>query len=185
MNLKSISMLKHPRERVWPAIRDRLPEIVPLIDDIESVTVESREEKRNGTVLLVNTWKGKPKLPAIVAGRIRPEMFAWTDRAEYRVETFECLWRLEPHFFADRIKCSGVTRYEPAMGGRGTRITFEGDLELSTRNLPGVPTVFEGALASAIELFVAALVPKNFRKLTEAVGKFLELPNAAGNGGKS
>jgi len=173
MKITSVSMLKHKRDDVWATVRDRLAEIVPLIGDIESVTMQSREEGRDGAVRLVNIWKAKPKLPAIAVDYLKPDMLAWTDRAEYRRPTFECLWRIEPHFLPDRIKCSGVTRYEQAMGGRGTRVTFEGDLDLRLHNLPGVPAILEGPLSSAIEAFVASLVPKNFRKLIEATGQFL------------
>jgi hypothetical protein len=174
MRIKSISVLKHPCADVWITIRDRLPEVIPFIEDIESVTVQSREEGTDGTVKLVNIWKANPKLPAIVTKFLKPDMLAWTDRAEYRVKKLECAWRTEPHFFTERIKCSGVTRYEPAMGGRGTRVTFDGDLELSLHNLPGVPAIFEGTLARGVETFVTALIPKNFRNLIAAVGHLLD-----------
>ena len=174
MKIKSVSVLKHPVPEVWTAIRDRLPEIVPFIADIESVTVQSRAEAADGTVRLVNIWKAKPKLPAIVTNYLKPEMLAWTDRAEYRLKTLECHWRTEPHFFTERIQCAGVTRYEHAMGGRGTRVTFEGDLEFSLHNLPGVPQVFENALVRGVETFVTALVPKNFRNVIEAAGRLLD-----------
>jgi hypothetical protein len=106
-------------------------------------------------------------------------MLAWTDRAEYRPQSFECFWRMEPHFLPERIRCHGVTRYEDAMGGRGARITFEGDLALSLDNLPGVPSILESALKGGIETFVSALVPKNFRKLIDAVGQFLDSPGVS------
>ena len=179
MKIKSISVLKHPRESVWTTIRDRLPEIVPFLDDIESVKVQSRDERPDGAVQLVNLWKAKPKLPAIAANYIMPDMLAWIDRADYRPQSFECHWQMEPLFFSERIKCAGVTRYESAMGGRGPRVTVEGDLELSTHNLPGVPAILEGALASGVAAFVTALVPKNFRKLIDAVGQFMESPAGA------
>jgi len=174
MKIKSVSIVKHPCAEVWTTIRDRLPEVIPFIEDMESVTVQSREEAADGTVRLVNIWKARPKLPAIVTRYIKPEMLAWTDRAEYRVKYLECSWRTEPHFFSDRIKCAGTTRYESAMGGRGTRVTFEGDLELCLHNLPGVPAIFEGSLARGVETFVTALIPKNFRNLIEAVGHLLD-----------
>src|ERR1700719_3288075 len=82
MKIKSISMLKYQRDDVWATVRDRLAEIVPLIDDIESITMQSREEGRDGVVRLVNIWKAKPKLPAIAAEYLKPDMLAWTDRAE-------------------------------------------------------------------------------------------------------
>jgi hypothetical protein len=157
-----------------------LPEIVPLLDDIESVTVQSREEKPDGTVKLVNVWKACPKLPAIVTSHLRPEMLAWSDHAEWSGRNFQCNWRMKPHFYADRINCSGATRYEPAMGGRGTRITFVSNIELSTRDLPGVPAVLESAVSKAIEFFVTVLVPQNFRKVAHAIGGLLDTKPAHG-----
>ena len=53
-------------------------------------------------------------------------------------------------------------------------MTFEGDLRLSLHNLPGVPAIFEGTLARGVEMFVTALVPKNFRNLIEAAGHLLD-----------
>jgi hypothetical protein len=174
VNIKTITILKHPTELVWITTRDRLPEIVPLLDDIESMTVKSREERSDGTVKLVNVWKACPKLPAAVTSHIPPEMLAWNDYAEWPPRNFQCNWRMEPHFYTDRIKCCGVTRYEPAMAGRGTRITFHTNIELSVRDLPGVPAVLEDAVSKAIEFFVCALVPQNFRKIAQAVGGLLD-----------
>lgn len=179
VNIKTITVLKYSTELVWITTRDRLPETVPLLHDIESVTVQSREEKSDGTVNLVNVWKACPKLSPIVTSHIRPEMLAWNDHAEWLRQNFECKWRIEPHFFADRIKCCGLTRYEPAMGGRGTRITFETEIELHMRDLAGVPTVLEGTLSKAIESFVAVLIPQNFRKVAQAVGSLLDMDLAS------
>jgi hypothetical protein len=180
VKIKTLTVLKHPMELVWITTRDRLPEIVPLLDDIESVTVHSREEKPGGIVKLVNVWKACPKLPAIVTSYLRPEMLAWNDYAEWSRRNFQCNWRMEAHFYADRIKCSGITRYEPAMGGRGTRITFVTNIELATHDLPGVPAVLEGAVSKAIEFFAAVLVPQNFRKVAHAIGGLLDTKPAHG-----
>ena len=180
MNIKTITVLKHPTERVWTATRDHLPEVVPLLHDIESVTVQSREEKADGTVNLVNVWKACPQLSVILASRIRPEMLMWNDYAQWSPRNFECKWRIEPHFFTNRIRCSGLTSYLPAMGGRGTRITFETEIELHARDLPGVPAVLEGTISNAIESFLAVLIPQNFRKVAQAVGALLDMKRGLG-----
>jgi hypothetical protein len=151
-----------------------------LLDDIESVTVQSREEKSDGTVNLVNVWKARPKLPAAVTSHIRPEMLAWNDYAQWSPRNFQCNWRMEPHSYTDRIKCYGVTRYEPAMAGRGTRITFVTNIELFVHDLPGVPALLEDTLSKAIEFFVSALVPQNFRKIAQAVGSLLDTQSQRG-----
>ena len=170
---KSIVVVKHPPALVWATIRDRLSELVPLLDDIEKITVVERKEEMDGTVRLVNLWKANPKIPAMLASVVKPSMLAWTDRAEWNPRTYQCKWRIEPQFFPDRTRCTGITSYETAMGGRGTRITFEGSLDVAAHSLAGVPSFLESTISKGIESFVTTLIPKNFRKLTDAMGIFL------------
>ena len=170
---RSVIIVKHPREQVWTTIRDRLPEVVPLLDDIRGVSVQERQEGPGGSVRLVNVWHAQPILPAPLASAIDPDLLAWTDRAEWNAGDYVCHWRIEPHFFPDRTQCAGRTHYETAIGGRGTRITFEGELAVDARALPHVPTALGATVSAGIESFVTTLVPKNFRKLTTALSVFL------------
>jgi hypothetical protein len=172
--MKAIAILKHPPDLVWRTVRDRIHEIAVLLDDIENVTPTSRDPARDGALHIVNVWTARPRLPAVVSSRLGPELFAWTDRSVWPVKKLECEWRIEPHIFADRIKSQGITRYEPALGGRGTRVTFEGVLELSLANLPGVPPGFEGAVGAGVEAFLGTLIPKTFRKLIDATATVLD-----------
>ncbi len=164
---KTVAMIKHSRPLVWTTIRDRLSELAPMLTDVEGIVVQSREDRNDGTVRMVNLWQAKASIPASLAAVITPDMLAWTDRAEWRPQTWECHWQIQPHFFSDRIHCVGVTRYEEAMAGRGTRLTFEGNLEVTASNIPG--------LSGLIETFAIGLIPKNFQKLAHAVAQSLEV----------
>jgi hypothetical protein len=170
---KSLVVVPQPPERLWTAVRDRLQELVPLLDDIDAVTVESRETKPDGTVHIVNSWRARPPIPAALAAALRPEMLSWTDRAEWRADGRECRWRIEPHFYPERTRCRGVTLYEAAMAGRGTRVTFVGTLEVSAANLAGVPAFLEEITARAIESFVTSMIPRNFQKLVRVAADWL------------
>jgi hypothetical protein len=170
---KSLAMAKHPRDRVWSATRDALPGVVPYLDDVESIVVASRTEGPDGTVAIVNEWRAKASIPAALASVIKPEMLAWTDHAVWDPREHVCRFRVETRFFPDRVRCSGATRYEPAMGGRGTRVSFSGTIEVSPRGLPGVPAFLEATVAKGIEAFVAALIPQNLRKVVEGVEAYL------------
>ncbi len=170
---KSVIMVKHPRDKVWLTIRDHLAEIVPHLDDVGSITTEQREEQADDVLQLVNLWKADIDIPAILTSMIDPDSLRWTDRASWHAQDYQCHWQIEPHFFADRIHCSGTTTYEPAIGGRGTRITFAGQLEVSTHNLPGLPALMEKGADKAVEALVTTLIPKNFRKVTDALSEIL------------
>lgn len=169
----SVVVARHPREIVWKTIRDRLVDLAPLLDGVESITLLERREAEDGAVHLVNLWKATAEIPAILAKVVQPSMLAWVDRAEWRHEAWECRWRIEPRFFPGRIRCSGSTRYEPALGGRGTRITFAGTLEVDLAGVPGLPGFLGAPASGAVESLAIALVPRSFRKLADALSRLL------------
>jgi hypothetical protein len=171
---KSLVMVRHPPAVLWTTVRDRLPELVPMLDDIEAVDVEARREEPDGTVHIVNVWRARPQIPAVLTSVLRAEMLAWTDRAEWRADTGECHWQIEPHFHPEWIRCQGITRYEAAMGGRGARVTFEGTLDVSGVSLSVVPAFLSEVTSQAIELFVTSLIPKNLQKLIRAASALLD-----------
>jgi len=170
---KSIIIVKHPREKVWEVVRDRLDELVPYMDDIQSVAVQNKADMPDGIKEITNIWKADIQLPAILNSVIDSSMLSWTDRAQWQSDQTLCHWEIEPHFFPERTRCTGFTRYEPAIGGRGTRITFEGQLDVSTQSISGMPTFIEGRAATAIESLVTTLIPKNFCKITSALSTLL------------
>jgi hypothetical protein len=167
-SFKSIQIVKVPVEEIWLAIRDRLGELVPHLDEIQSVAVQERLTLPNGDVSLTNLWHAKAKFPAILSSVIKSDMLMWTDRARWQASDHVCVWTIELHFAPDRTRCTGATTFEPALGGRGTRITFAGEFGLNAKGLPGVPSLLEGAVAAAAEIFVTSLIPSNFRKLAMA-----------------
>ena len=170
---KSIIMVKYPRQVVWETIRDRLPEMVPFLDDVGAITQEYREEQAAGSLQLINVWKADVKIPPMLHSVIDPSTLSWTDRADWNDSQNTCHWAIEPHFFLNRIRCSGTTQFEQAIGGRGTRINFEGELEVTAKDFPGLPAFMEVAATQAIESLVATLIPKNFRKVTDALSHLL------------
>ena len=134
------------------------------------MTVDSRREDPDGTVHLVNLWRAKADVPVLLRSVVKPEMLAWTDRAEWLPGDWVCHWRIEPQVFSDRVDCIGATRYEEAMGGRGTRIVLEGELDVAPGKLPGRDLAdrwSDGPRAS--KSFVTGLVPRNFQKLAKAI----------------
>jgi hypothetical protein len=171
---KTLAIVKYPRALVWTTVRDHLPELVPHLADIADVEIQSRDESTSGIIRLVNFWRAETQIPSILKSVVTPEMLSWTDRAEWRPDTWECRWQIQPYFVAGGAQCNGVTRYEEAMAGRGTRLVYEGNLDLSTARVSGVPALVTGASASAIEAFVAGLIPRNFQKLAQAVSHYLQ-----------
>jgi hypothetical protein len=72
--------------------------------------------------------------------------------------------------FAPGLACAGRVTYEPAMGGRGTRASFEGEFDLPA----GGDSTLDRLLAGAVEMAATTLIPKNLRRTLEAAGQLLE-----------
>lgn len=173
-SFKSIVMSRQPWDRLWVTIRDRMPELAEMLDDIERITVLNRHELRNNRIQLVNEWRAKPRLPISLKPVIGSDSLIWLDFAEWIESEQRCCWRIEPQFLVGRIRCDGATCYEPAMGGRGSRITFEGKLDLDEGMPSGVGRLLQGGVAQIVESVVTAMIPRNFRRVVEAAGQILD-----------
>ena len=171
--LSSVVVVKQPLDRVWVTMRDRLPELAAALDDIESIVVVEREALRPGSVRLVNKWQSRQRIPAGFRDRLGTADLSWLDRNLWDDASHCCTWVIEPTVLTDHIRCEGSTRYEPAMGGRGTRVTFTGTFDLA----PGALGTFTGSLQKPVSAFVESIattvIPRNVRKVIEAASRLI------------
>lgn len=171
---RSLVGLRHPPRAVAAAIRDRMHEIAPALEHVECITTVARVDRPDGGAALVNAWRVNPALPPALSALVTPEQMGWLDHADWSADLSVCRWRVEPNFMSAAIACSGETRFEPAMGGRGTRALFEGRLDVDPAALSGMPAAWRGPASSAMELLVGTMIPQNFRRTAEAIGALLE-----------
>ena len=71
---------------------------------------------------------------------------------------FETRWRIDPHFLGQRTEYAGTTKFSEAMGGKGTRLTFEVDLAQVDES-------------KGIGSIMSSIIQRNFRELVEAAEK--------------
>lgn len=173
MQIGAVVILKHPVDLVWQTMRDDIEQVARLQDGIRELRVESREP-REGGVRVVSVWEAEVVVPALAAPYLDPGMFRWTDDAVWDDAARECRWRITTHHHADRIACAGSTRYEPALGGRGARVTSHGDLAWDLTGLLDLPRFMEASVSHGIESFIGGLVGRNFRKIMEAARVYLD-----------
>ena len=166
--------LRHPPDRVALGVRDWMGEIGPTLENVQQVATVVRVERPAGGTGLVNEWRVNPVLPAALNGVVTRDMLGWLDHAEWAPDLSACAWRIEPFFMSEAIDCRGSTRFEPAMGGRGSRVTFEGRLDIDPAALATLPVIWRGPASIAVEMLISTLIPKNFRTAVEAVGSLLE-----------
>ena len=172
MEVKVTTILKYPLQDVWSTMRDNLPLIAGYLDDVSSIEPIERSEQEDGVIVVVSRWHASPQLPAAVTQFARPEMFYWIDRAAWNETSATCSWAINSEFFGEHVACEGSTVFQPAMGGRGTRITFAGRMTLNS--MPAGFERLEGFLTKGVESMVTRLVGSNFQKLAKATAQFIE-----------
>jgi hypothetical protein len=170
---KSLVVSTQPADLLWRTVRDRMPALAARLDDIERVKVLERQDLRDGTVRLVNEWRAKPLAGVPLKAIIGASSIVWLDHAEWNPASRICRWRIEPRFLPGQLQCHGSTTYEPAMGGRGSRILFEGQFELTLKRHSVASTVMSHALP-LVESIVTVMIPKNFRRTVDAATTMLE-----------
>ena len=173
MNFKSISIIKFPVDIAWNTMLHHLPDIAKDVDDLESITEIKRTKQSGGVIKIECVWKAKPKLPAMVMKYIKPDMLEWTDAATWKEKEKIIDWEIHSHHYYDELYCKGATAFERAMGGKGCKITFSGELEWKGKVLSMSLGMLDGTLAKAAESILSQMIPSNLRKITDALSKYI------------
>jgi len=176
----SFTMVRQPLDEVWAAVRDRLPEIAGRLEDLESVVTLERVEEADGRLRLLNCWTARQRIPASLRGVVGADAISWLDRAEWVVASRTCRWSIAPSVLPDHIQCKGSTRYEAAMAGRGTRVTFEGTFALRSGFLAGMPVAFEPTIQGLVESIFSTMIPRNLAKAVNAAADLIAAERAGG-----
>jgi len=166
--------IHHPIERVYPVLRDRLPAMVPFLESVESIEVQTRTEEGDGRLRLLNIWQGSTsQAPSAVRPFMSRDMLRWKDHAVWNDAEKRVEWRFET-FHLDRLfDAHGANTFTPAEGG-ATRIEIAGTLEVYPERVPGVPRLLARRLAPRIESFVIGLITPNLAQLPRAVQAYLD-----------
>ena len=170
---KSLVVVKQPVDLMWATVRDRLTELVPLIADVAAIDVLEREDVGPDLVRLANRWTAVQRIPELMARSLPSSEITWVDRNEWDRGSLVCRWSVEPSILREHIECRGTTTYQAAMGGSGTRVTFEGNFDLARGALGGMSDVLERPVSAFVESIVTTIVPKNSRKVIEAAASLV------------
>jgi len=175
MKIESDVHLSFPREQAFRAYRDELPNLVPYLPNVRSIEVKESEVAPGGVATRVrklNLWRAKADVPSVAQSIIKPEMLAWDDHALWDEADWSCEWRVAPHFFSDRIRCSGRNRFVP--DATGVTLQLRGELEVEVKGLPGVPKLLAGTVGHGLEKFVVALLTPNLTSVGKGLDAYLK-----------
>lgn len=171
MEFRSETTIKHPREAVFLAYRDRMSDVVAHLADIKAVNVLAREEA-DGVVKLHNEWVGQAEIPAMAKSMISPDQLRWDDYATWTAATTSCSYEIKTRAFRDAVRCTGSNTIvdDPV----GARVILAGSIEISLKALPGVPSFLAKRMVPQVEKFIVGLIAPSLEKTAEAVAAYLD-----------
>ncbi len=176
-SFRSLVVLKRPRDELWTVMRDHLVAFAGNLVDIQEVRQIERTFGPDGRIQIVNEWHARDQIPAPIRSMLKIEVVSWIDRNYWDDESGTCSWRIEPSFLVGYIACSGVTSFTEAMAGRGTRVTFAGEIDLKPGLLGSLGSM-ESTVSGFVEAMVTTIIPRNLRAVVEAAAAF-EPPRGA------
>lgn len=171
MQINATSIIPHPLDRVYHAYRDELSAVAAYMPNVKEVIVRSREDVADG-VKLHNEWVGKGEIPKVAQSIIKPEMVRWDDYAHWHDAATSCDWNIRTRMFTESVRCSGTTKLT-ADGPDRTKVVLQGTLELSLKDIPGVPRILAGTIAPQVEKFIVALITPNLEQTNTALAQYL------------
>jgi hypothetical protein len=136
-------------------------ELAPLLEEIETAVLNADEPVGTGRRATTHTWRAAVNVPAALAPHLDADYFAWTAVVEWSTRTFESRWRILPHALRDTLSCTDEVTLLEALGGAGTRICVEVDIQ-GLDHRKGLETV------------AYRIVETNWRKLLEAAVRHLQ-----------
>lgn len=171
MRMEADAVVSFPRPLVWKTYRDELLALVPYMPNISSVEVKERVEEGPGRTRLLNVWRARSSIPAIAQPWLKPDMLSWDDLAVWDESEWVCRWTTTTHFFRERTRSSGTTRFLDE-GGR-TRIVLSGDFSLDLDGVPGIPRILGSRIEKGVETFVVSLLAPNVKTVATSLDKHL------------
>ena len=166
----TLVVLKVPPEHLFTTLRDRLPKLAETMEEIEAIQELERRNIGDAQVV-VNHWHARQTIPPFLQERLGQTRIDWLDRASWHEQQLLCTWEIEPSLGGGAITCSGTTEFIQAMGGRGTRARFAGNLNIAPEYLGSVIGGFHGPVKSLVEMIATSLIPANFRSIAEEAAK--------------
>ena len=145
-----------------------------MLDDVESIVLIEREAAGPGKVRLVNEWRSSQRIPPVLRDRLGAADLGWLDRNLWDEVDHNCTWGIEPSVLTQHVHCAGTTRYEPAMGGRGTRVTFTGTFDLEPRAVAAFAGSLHKPVTAFVESIATTVIPRNVRKVMEAAARLID-----------
>jgi hypothetical protein len=162
-------VLPRPLDEIWTTLRDGLPALAPRLPGVISIREIAREDLGAGKLRVANEWHVNYAMPSAIRSMMGVADIGWIDRSTWDIGSHVCTWKIQP-LISEHVACEGQTSFEPAAGGKSTRIGLDGTLEIKPGVFGGKNSGAQSIGVKFLEGIVAAKIRKNLRAVLEAAG---------------
>jgi hypothetical protein len=174
MKFEIREVVRHPRAKVYEALRDQMTRLTRYLPGIDSIVEREREEIGPGQQRIVTHWQANTRAaPRAVRPFLRPSMTQWQDVATWDDEASCVHWCFETSFLESIYSCEGTNYIEDGPSGE-TVLRLTGDLVVHLNKIPGLPKRFVRKLGPRVESYLIDQVIPNLKEVPSAVQTFLD-----------
>lgn len=173
MRIEADSVLPFPRERVYRAYRDELPDFTRYLPNVRAIDVKSREELPGNVVKLHNVWHGGGDIPAPVVKLLGNESLAWDDHATWKQDEWCVEWNIKTNVFTEAVACGGKNTFIE-LGPERTRLEIHGEISIDVKKVRGIPSFLAGSIGKTVENFLVKQITANLTSVSDALTRYLK-----------
>lgn len=171
MRIEADSVLPFPRERVFRAYRDELPDFTSYLPNVRQIEVKSRKED-GGLVELHNVWHGGGEIPAPVVKLLGDSSLSWDDYATWKQDEWCVEWNIRTNVFTEAVTCGGKNVFIEIAPDK-TRLEIHGDISIDVKKVRGVPSFLAGSIGKTVENFLVKQITANLTSVSDALTRYL------------
>ncbi len=157
-------------EQVFAVARDKLPDLVPFLPNIERIEVKERKDEA-GRVLIVNRWYAKADIPAAAKKFVSPDLLSWQDTATWDGTLLKVDYRLQSFVANELFLAQGTNTFKATADG-ATDLTVRCDVEIYPEKLPGVPRFLAGAVKGPVEETIKKILTPNLMSFAQGLNGY-------------
>ena len=157
-------------EEAYLLLRDEMSDLVPFMEDTESIIVESRQEEE-GQVKITNRWQASMhKIPSALRAFVKPEMLSWHDHVVWTDHDRTGRWKLETIGSEKLFSCHGETSIVVDAGQTQLKIALE--FEVYPEKVPGIPKFLARKIGGQVEKLIGEILSSNMRQMAESMSNY-------------
>ena len=166
-------VIPFPAPLVYETLRDRTPELVPFLREIDRIETVQRQRSIDGSLVLTNLWQAnRQSVPRAARPFVSREMLRWRDIATWDDTQLRLDWRFETEHMEALYTCNG-TNYVKPLNDTTSRLSVTGTIETFPERVPGISNRLGRRIAPKADRWLIQLLMPNIAQVPKALSQLL------------